>query len=65
VQEGESIAIESILGAESVFDGRIVGLTQVGPYPAVVPEVSGRAFITGRHEFVIHPDDVLGRGFLI
>jgi hypothetical protein len=23
----------------------------------------GSAFIAGRHEFLIHPDDVLGRGF--
>jgi len=65
VREGESISIESVLGAESVFEGRIVGLTHVGPYEAVVPEVSGRAFITGRHEFLIHPDDVLGKGFLV
>jgi proline racemase len=65
IGESESIAIESILGAESVFEGRIVGLTQVGPHEAVVPEVSGKAFITGRHEFLMHPDDVLGRGFLM
>ncbi len=65
VRQGESISIESVLGAESVFDGRIVGLARVGLQEAVVPEVSGRAFITGRHEFLIHPDDALGKGFLI
>jgi len=30
---------------------------------AVIPEVSGRAWITGRHEFVCAPDDPLGEGF--
>jgi proline racemase len=39
--------------------------TRVGPYEAIVPEVSGTAFITGRHEFLIDPRDELGRGFLI
>ena len=65
VRQGEWIAIESILGPESVFEGRVVEATEVGPYPAVVPEVAGRAFITGRHEFVLHPQDSLGKGFLI
>ena len=44
---------------------RVVELARVGPHAAVVPEVSGRAFITGTHEFVIHPEDALGRGFRI
>jgi proline racemase len=65
IAENQYITIESILGAASTFSGRVVGHTQVGPYKAVVPEVSGRAFITGRHEFVIDPGDELGRGFLL
>ncbi len=62
---GESIAIESILGAESVFTGRVVGHARAGTFDAIIPEVSGRAFITGRSEFRLDPDDVLGRGFLL
>jgi proline racemase len=38
---------------------------QVEPHDAVVPEIGGTAFITGRHEFIIDPRDELGRGFLI
>ena len=63
ITDGQHIIIESILGAASTFSGRVVGHAQVGPYEAIVPEVSGRAFITGRHEFVIDPQDELGRGF--
>ncbi|HYT35251.1 MAG TPA: proline racemase family protein, partial [Ktedonobacteraceae bacterium] len=59
------ITIESILGAASTFSGRVVNHTHVGSYTAIVPEVRGRAFITGRHEFVINPGDELGRGFLL
>ncbi len=62
---GQSIAIESILGATSVFTGRVVGTTRVGDMPAVIPEVSGTAFITGRGEFRLDPHDALGRGFLV
>ncbi|HLJ34821.1 MAG TPA: proline racemase family protein [Ktedonobacteraceae bacterium] len=65
ITDGQQITIESILGAASTFTGRVVGHTQVGPYKAIVPQVSGRAFITGRHEFIIDPRDELGRGFLL
>ncbi len=62
--EGQQIVIESILGAASTFTGRVAGRTKIGPYDAVIPEVSGTAFITGRHEFVLDPRDELGKGFL-
>jgi proline racemase len=63
--EGQRIAIESILGAASVFEGRIVGQTRVGEFAAVLPEVSGHAYITGRGEHVVDPHDALGSGFLV
>jgi trans-L-3-hydroxyproline dehydratase len=62
---GETIVIESILGRHSAFSGRVVETAQVGPYAAVVPEVGGAAFITGRHEFVVDPRDQVGQGFLL
>jgi proline racemase len=65
ISEGQSITIESILGASSTFSGQIIGQTTIGPYPAVIPEVSGTAFITGRHEFLIDPRDELGGGFFL
>src|SRR6266568_2184450 len=65
ITDGQQIIIESILGAASTFSGRVVGHAQVGPYRAVVPEVGGRAFVTGRHAFVIDPGDELGRGFFL
>jgi|SRR5450755_81688 len=65
ITDGQSIFIESILGARSAFSGRVVGPTRVGPYEAIVPEVSGSAFITGRHEFILDPRDELGRGFIV
>lgn len=61
--EGEPIVVESILGSR--FAGRIVGTAEVGGRPAVVPEVSGSAWITGRHEFFVDPADPLAGGFLL
>ena len=60
---GEDIVIESILG--STFRAGVVETTRFGPYDAVVPRVEGRAFITGRHEFLIDPEDDLRHGFLL
>jgi len=65
IVDDQQIVVESILGAASTFAGRVIGRTNVGPYEAIIPEVSGSAFITGRHEFVIDPRDELGRGFLV
>lgn len=65
IGESDEIAIESILGKSSVFTGRIVGTTHVGDRLAVIPEVSGTAFIIGRSEFRLDSHDELGKGFLI
>lgn len=60
---GEEIVIESIIGSE--FSVKAVRQTSFGPHPAVVPEVSGSAFITGRHTFFLNPDDDLVSGFIL
>lgn len=49
----------------SAFLGRVVGRAEVAGHPAVVTEVEGSAFRTGRHEFVLDPRDPLGTGFLL
>ncbi|MCR9247400.1 MAG: proline racemase family protein [bacterium] len=59
----EWITIESILG--TTFDVRVVETLELGDVPAIVPEVRGRAHITGRSEFWLDPEDPLGDGFLI
>ncbi len=63
IQIGEEMAIESIVG--SVFWGSVVRAERFGPFPAVIPQVKGTAYITGRHEFIIDPSDPLREGFLL
>ncbi len=49
----------------TTFDGRIVGDAGVGPFAAIVPWVSGTAYVTGMHQFVFDPADPLRDGFLV
>jgi proline racemase len=60
---GESMVVESILGTR--FSGRIVEMTTFGSYRAVIPEVEGSAYITGRDEWLIDPADPLRHGFIL
>ena len=54
---------EGILG--TVFTGRLVGTSRIGPYPAVVPTLSGTAWITGIAQYVLDPDDPFPAGYTV
>ncbi|MEV0578422.1 proline racemase family protein [Streptomyces sp. NPDC050392] len=54
---------ESFIGTE--FTGRLVAETNVGPLPAVVPTVTGRAWITGTAQYFLDPADPFPEGFLL
>jgi proline racemase len=58
-------ALRHLSVVDSAFLGRVVGEAQVAGRPAVVTEVEGSAFLTGRHEFELDPRDPLGTGFLL
>jgi proline racemase len=58
---GETYVAESVL--DTRFTGRIAGRTQVGELDAVVPAITGRAWITGFHQLVVDPTDPLADGF--
>ncbi|HOB53332.1 MAG TPA: proline racemase family protein [Acidobacteriota bacterium] len=60
---GQAIAIESLI--DTVFEVRVAEVTAFGDYPAVIPEVTGSAAVTGRHRFCFDPDDPLRHGFFI
>lgn len=59
---GEAIRIESILGTS--FTTKVLGKTTFGDYSAIIPEVSGNAYLTGRNQFWIDPQDSLQKGFI-
>lgn len=59
----EPFVNESIIGTR--FTGRLLREEQVGDIAAVIPEITGRAFVTGHHQFVVDEHDPLGNGFLL
>lgn len=59
---GESITIESLLG--TTMSVRVLEKVPFGPYEAIIPEVSGTAYITGQSEWWIDPEDPLREGFI-
>ncbi len=58
---GESLINESIIGTH--FTGRAVGTTMVADIPAILPEITGRAWITGTSQHMLTPDDPFPAGF--
>jgi trans-L-3-hydroxyproline dehydratase len=51
----------SLIG--STFAGRILDTTVVGDRPAILPEISGRAWITGIHQHMLDPQDPWPQGY--
>lgn len=51
----------SLIG--STFTGRILGTTTVGDIPAILPEISGRGWITGIHQHMLDPSDPWPEGY--
>jgi proline racemase len=61
----EPFVAESIIGTR--FTGQVIAETQVGSgsevFPAVIPKVTGSAYITGFHQFVLDGEDPFPEGF--
>jgi proline racemase len=60
---GQEFVHEGILG--TTWIGRLLGETTVGPYPAVVPQLTGSAWITGRTQYVVDDEDPFPEGFTV
>ena len=63
LRRGEELRHLSIVSSE--FRARVVGDTEVAGRPALITEVEGSAYRTGRATFELDPDDPLGTGFLL
>jgi len=61
--KGELLINESVIG--SVFTAKVIKETMVGDIPAVIPEVSGYAYICGFSNWIIDDRDPLRNGFLV
>ena len=60
---GAPFVNESVIGTR--FTGRLVGETTVGGKPAVIPEITGRAWITGMGQYLLDQEDPFPAGFAL
>ena len=60
---GEEFIHESVIG--TLFKGKLLEETKIGQYNAVVPEISGQAWITGFANYVVDPTDPLPNGYTV
>lgn len=52
---------ESFIGSR--FTGRLIKETKVGDYDAVIPLITGRAWVTGIGQYMLDPTDPFPAGF--
>lgn len=52
---------ESFIGSQ--FTGRLIAETKVGEYDAVIPTITGRAWVTGIGQYLLDPSDPFPEGF--
>jgi proline racemase len=58
---GDGFVNESVIGTR--FTGRVAEETTVGGRPAIVPEITGRAWITGMGQYLLDAEDPFPAGF--
>lgn len=58
---GQEFEARSIIG--STFTGKILSEASVGDRPAIIPQISGRAWLTGIHQHMLDPDDPWPGGY--
>jgi trans-L-3-hydroxyproline dehydratase len=63
IHEGNARIFESIVGSR--FAGFVASTTKAGDFDAITARVSGRAYYSGKAEFIVEDDDPLGQGFLV
>lgn len=63
VKVGDIRTSKSTIGG--TFTAQAIGETTVGAYPAVLPRITGKAWIYGREELRLSPDDPFATGFAL
>ena len=60
---GDELINESLIGTH--FIGRPIATAKVGDFDAIIPTITGRAWITGTSQHMLAPDDPFPAGFLL
>ncbi|ASK62342.1 proline racemase [Virgibacillus phasianinus] len=63
IKENEQFVYESIVG--TLFKAKILETTSIKDYQAVIPEVTGSAWVMGMHRLFYNKKDPLAEGYLL
>jgi proline racemase len=63
LRTGDVFRHEGVLG--TVFTGRVAEETAIGPHRAIVPTITGQAWITGFAKYVVDPTDPFPDGYTV
>lgn len=63
IKVGQGFTHESIIN--STFEGRIVGQSKVGDYPAISVTIAGQAWVTGISQYGLDPSDPFREGYTL
>ncbi|MCC9009740.1 proline racemase family protein [Pseudomonas putida] len=61
IKTGEVFHHESIL--DTVFESSVISTAKAGHIDAVIPQVSGRAWVTGISQYGVDPEDPFPNGY--
>lgn len=60
---GDTLVHESIIGSR--FVGKILEVNERGGRTSIIPQITGRAWITGQHHYYVDPDDPWQAGYML
>ena len=63
LEAGQGLVQESLIGTR--LHGEIVGTTTVGGHPAIIPRITGSAYVTGYSRLVLDTRDPVRHGFVL
>ena len=63
MKDSDTLINESWIGSQ--FQGRIAGRAKVGNFEAIIPTITGRAWIMGTAQWRLDPQDPFPAGFLV
>ena len=58
---GDELIHSSIIGSR--FIGKILEVNRVGECTTIIPQITGRAWITGQHIYMVDPEDPWQTGY--
>lgn len=62
-KEGDVLINESWIGSH--FEGRVTATTKVGDFDAIIPSITGRAWVMGEATWMLDPTDPFPNGFIV